>query len=231
MQLVIGVHVRQMNNRLDCTSNHSRITGGCHGQILHTTDISTIMLAHSRGQLIGLFKEASKATNAYRGELLGLMAIHLILVSMNQVHKFICGNIQVVSNCLGALQRVTYLPPYRIPSHCKHSNILKNILVNCQDLTFSVHFSHIMVHQDNITAFNKLIRKMQLNCICNHLAKQRLNDGVIKPKRGSQLFPLKPIGIFMGAEKNIVGNRASPPIPRPLPASQDSISLGENIVV
>jgi hypothetical protein len=95
--------------------------------------------AHGRGQLIGLFNEASKAANAYRGELLGLMAIHLILVSVNRVHKSLCENVQVVSDCLGALQWVTYLPPYHTPSRCKRSNILKNILVNCQDLTFSVH--------------------------------------------------------------------------------------------
>jgi hypothetical protein len=87
--------------------------------------------AHGRGRLIGSFKEASKAANAYRGESLGLMAIHLILISMNQVLKSLSGNVQVVSNCLGALQWVTYLPPYCIPSRCKHSNILKNILVNC----------------------------------------------------------------------------------------------------
>ena len=157
--------------------------------------------AHGHGRLIGSFKEASKAANTYRGELLGLMAIHLILVSVNRVHKSLCGNVQVVSNCLGALQWVTYLPPYCIPSRCKHSNILKNMLVNCQDLTFSVHYSHIKAHQDNTTAFNKLSRKLQLNCICNHLAKQHLSDGVIKPKGGSQLFPLEPIGMFMGAEK------------------------------
>jgi hypothetical protein len=84
-----------------------------------------------RGRLIGSFKEASRAANAYRGELLGLMAVHLILVSMNWVHKSLRGSVQVVSNCLGALQQVTYLPPYRIPSRCKHSNILKNLLVNC----------------------------------------------------------------------------------------------------
>jgi hypothetical protein len=47
--------------------------------------------AHGRGQLIGLFKEASKAANAYRGELLGLMAIHLILVSVNWVHSLSVG--------------------------------------------------------------------------------------------------------------------------------------------
>jgi hypothetical protein len=120
---------------------------------------------------------------------------------MNRVHKPLCGNVQVVSDCLGALQWVTYLPPYCIPSRCKHSNILKIILVNCQDLTFSVHYSHIKAHQDDTTAFDKLSRKLQLNCICNHLAKQCLSDGVIEPKGGSQLFPLEPIGIFMGAEK------------------------------
>jgi hypothetical protein len=105
--------------------------------------------AHGRGRLIGSFKKASKAAKTYRGELLGLMAIHLILVSVNWVHKSLFGNVQVVSDCLGALQRVTYLPPYHVPSRCKHSVILKNILVNYQDLMFSVHYSHIKAHQDD----------------------------------------------------------------------------------
>jgi hypothetical protein len=83
------------------------------------------VLPHCRRRLVGSFKEASKAANVYRGELLGLMAIHLILVSVNRVHKSLSGNAKVVSNCLGALQWVTYLPPYRIPSRCKHSNILQ----------------------------------------------------------------------------------------------------------
>ncbi len=37
---------------------------------------------HGRGRLIGSFKEASQVANAYRGELLGLMAIHLLLVAV-----------------------------------------------------------------------------------------------------------------------------------------------------
>jgi hypothetical protein len=63
--------------------------------------------SHGSGQLIGLFKEASKVASAYRGELLGLMAIHLILVSMNWVHNSLCRNVKVVSDCLGALQWLT----------------------------------------------------------------------------------------------------------------------------
>ncbi len=72
--------------------------------------------SQGRGQIISLFKEASKAANAYRGELLGLMAIRLILVSVNQLHKSLSRKAKVVSDCLGALGRVVHLPPYWIPS-------------------------------------------------------------------------------------------------------------------
>ncbi len=96
---------------------------------------------------------------------------------------------------------MTYLPPYRIPSRCKHFDILKNLFVNCQDLAFSNHCSQVKAHQDDKTAFDKLSRKSQLNCICDHLAKKRLSEEAIKQKGGSQLFPLEPIRIFIGAAK------------------------------
>ena len=37
------------------------------------------------GRIVGSFPESSKVANAYRGELLGLMAIHLILLAANKV--------------------------------------------------------------------------------------------------------------------------------------------------
>jgi hypothetical protein len=154
-----------------------------------------------RGRIVGSFKEATGVANAYRGELLGLMAIHLLLVSINRVHASLSGSVKVASDCLGALRRVVNLPPYRIPSRCRHSNILKNILVNCQDLTFNVHYSHVRAHQDDNTLFNKLSRSSQLNCICDHLAKQRISNGEFKPRGSCLLFPLEPIGITVGGEK------------------------------
>jgi hypothetical protein len=68
-------------------------------------------------------------------------------------------------------------------------------------LTFNFHYSHVKAHQDDTTSYNKLSRSLQLNSICDHLAKQCLGDGVHKPKGGSQLFPLEPIRIFVGGEK------------------------------
>jgi hypothetical protein len=81
-------------------------------------------------------------------------------------------SVEIVLDCLGALKQVTYLPLYQIPSQCRHSDILKTILVHCHGLSFTTYYSHIKAHQDDQELFSKLSRKAQLNCICNHAAKQ-----------------------------------------------------------
>ncbi len=42
--------------------------------------------SHRRRRIFGSFSESLRVANAYRGELLGLMAIHLILLSVNKIH-------------------------------------------------------------------------------------------------------------------------------------------------
>ena len=44
-----------------------------------------------RDRVVGSFSEALLVANAYRGELLGLMAIHLILLSVNKIHQNLSG--------------------------------------------------------------------------------------------------------------------------------------------
>jgi hypothetical protein len=124
------------------------------------------------GRIFGSFSESLRVANAYRGELLGLMAIHLILLSVNKINQNLAGSMEIVLDCLGALNRVTYLPLYQIPSRSCHSDILKNILVHCRDLPFTTFYLHIKAHQDDNESFDKLSQKAQLNCICNHAAKQ-----------------------------------------------------------
>merc|ERR1711966_107670 len=123
------------------------------------------------GRIVGSFPEASKVANAYRGELLGLMAIHLILLALNKVWPTLQGRAKVYSDCLGALQKVTTLPPHRSPGRCRHSDILKNIMVNCASLTFGVVYEHVEAHQDDGKDFALLKRPAQMNCICDGVAK------------------------------------------------------------
>jgi hypothetical protein len=60
--------------------------------------------AKGQGRMIGSFLESLTVANAYRGELLGLMAIHLILLSINKINCNLSGGVEIVSGCLGALK-------------------------------------------------------------------------------------------------------------------------------
>jgi hypothetical protein len=153
------------------------------------------------GRVFGSFLEALLVANAYRGELLGLMAIHLILLSVNKFNPTLSGSVEVVSDCLGALKRVTYLPPYHITSQCQHSDILKTIMVHCRGLLFTTHYLHIKAHQDNQKLFSKLSRKAQLNCICDHAAKQQIAADGLNNATTCRMFLLEPIGLFVGGQK------------------------------
>jgi hypothetical protein len=129
-----------------------------------------------RGRLVGSIVEHTPNAGSYRGELLGLMAIHLILWGVNEVCQGLQGSAHILSDCLGALNKVKNLPPYCIPTQCSHSDILKNILVNCSNLSFTQIFSHVKAHQYNHTGYESLTRSLQLNCQMDYHAKKAIWD-------------------------------------------------------
>ena len=57
---------------------------------------SVLECSTGRGRIIGSFLESLLVANAYRGELLGLMAIHLILLSINKIHCDLAGSVEIV---------------------------------------------------------------------------------------------------------------------------------------
>ena len=63
---------------------------------------------------------------------------------------------------MGALSRVAELPPYQVLSRCRHSDILKMILVNCKGLTFSRKYCHEEAHQDDKVNWEELSHEAQL---------------------------------------------------------------------
>jgi hypothetical protein len=93
---------------------------------------------------MGSFVEASSTANAYRGELLRLMHVHLILLTVQRTAPTLEGKIVIYLDCIGALA-----------THCRHSSVLKNILVNCGDFTFQQEFCHVKAHQDDLVDFHR----------------------------------------------------------------------------
>ena len=59
---------------------------------------------------MGSFVEKTLNAGSYRGELLGLMAIHLILQSFNEISTDLRGLVHIYSDCLGALNKVKPAP-------------------------------------------------------------------------------------------------------------------------
>ncbi len=180
-------------------------------QTLQEDICSTAFFFESSGRsckLVGAFAESSIMANAYRGELLGLMALHLILLVVNIVNPGLKGEITLHSDCLGAISRIGDLPPGKIPSTCKHAGILKNILIACKRLTFDIVLEHVEAHQDDGMEFYMLTRAAQLNCAVDAGAKRALLAVIEENVTRQQAFPLEPIVCFARERKLTPGMKA-----------------------
>ena len=154
-----------------------------------------------RGRIVGYFPESSPSANAFRGELMGLLAIHLLLVAANKIDTTLCGLVTIISDCLGALGRVSTLPTTRLPAKCKHSDILKLIMIHCRTLTFQRHYAHVKAHQDDSIAYHKLSRPAQLNCLMDGCAKSAIWGLAGEDTPDQETFPLEPVAVFIDGIK------------------------------
>ena len=139
---------------------------------------TTIMMecSQGRGCLSLAFTDRSPFTNAFRGELLRLMAIHLLLHSLNITRPNLTGSVQIHSDCMGALQTLATLPDSRIPPTWKHADILKTIAMCRNKFSFARSFHPLKAHQDDHTEWMNLSWPSQLNCACDTAAKRCIMD-------------------------------------------------------
>eukprot|EP00804_Cyclotella_cryptica_P003924 CCRYP_016117-RA/>CCRYP_016117-RA protein AED:0.75 eAED:0.75 QI:0/-1/0/1/-1/1/1/0/1178 len=142
----------------------------------------------SGGQLSLSFADHSPSANAFRGELLGLMAIHLILHSLSTIQPHLTGQVDIYSDCMGALHTLANLPPSRVPPKWKHADILKIISVHAQQIPFRRRFYHVKAHQDDALDWTTLTRPSQLNCACDVAAKRE----IIESGADSPAYPQLP---------------------------------------
>jgi len=56
--------------------------------------------SRGRGRMLGAFSEQTMAACSYGGKLLGLLAIHLVLLSINKINPTLTGSVHIFSNCL-----------------------------------------------------------------------------------------------------------------------------------
>ncbi len=129
------------------------------------------------------------------------MAIHLILLAINEIYPGLKGVGHIFSNCLGALDKVKNLPPSHVLLSCALLDIIKYLLVNCGSLSFDCIYLHIWAHQDDKISYQDLSQPSQLNCLMDFYAKKTLWDLQPMHLPVQQPFLLEPVCIFADARK------------------------------
>jgi hypothetical protein len=85
------------------------VTDGSYMKEVYTNLNSAAFIfkcSKGQGQLMGTFVESTPNAGSYQGELLGLMAIHLILRGVHEAQPGLTGSVHILSDCLGALHKV-----------------------------------------------------------------------------------------------------------------------------
>ncbi len=151
------------------------------------------------GKFTGVFAVSGKASNAYRGELLGLLAVHLVLQSVQETSPNLRGSAEVYCDCLGAINKVTLLRQQRIPTRTKHSDILKLVAAAKAALEIDIKYSHGAGRQDSLLDYYTRPRSAQLNCECDYAAKQHLLLHLSNPR--DSLLPKEATAIIINDTK------------------------------
>ncbi len=145
----------------------------------------------------GVMAGSRMTSNAYQGELLGLLAINLIIWSICNTMSHIQGRADVYCDCLGAINCIKHLPLYCIPSRTKHADILILLLTLSIPTSIEITYHHIVAHQDDSLAMELLPQPVQLNCQFKQTAKTHLLQHLENPT--NQTLPRECIILLINA--------------------------------
>ena len=160
--------------------------------------------AVTKNWLRGEFAEESESADSYRGEQLGMLAIHIILLTLEE-H---CEGMEASSNLFcdnkGTIQ--TFSKNYqRVPSNAKNSDVLR-VLRRIQSMSKLRHkLKHVKGHQDDILRnIHSLDLEAHLNIDCDRRAKRAVATAVHQRKARRDVIyrlPLEAAALYIEGEK------------------------------
>lgn len=167
------------------------------GWLIYCTNCRRILLR-------GSFHERNAKAGSYRGELLGLLAIHAFLLAVETIYLLppayrglvVCDN-------LGALNKAQEKRK-KIPAGAKHADIRRCLRKARAKLVGSLTYKHVYGHQDKKKKWHQLTVLEKLNCKCDTLAKLALDKGIRENPRytqESQQLPLEAASVYYNSVK------------------------------
>ena len=143
--------------------------------------------------------ERSDSVSAYRGELLGVLAIHVILYVIEEYYGVTVDS-KVLCNNKGSIFMFKKKSK-RIPAGAKNNNV-QRVLQQVKAKTKSIYLlHHVKAHQDDYKKRSDLPFNAQLNCFCNDKAKEIVTEGIMNGVKKGATLSLEAASVFIGKNK------------------------------
>ena len=151
-----------------------------------------------RKKLQGSFYEFSPSAGSYRGELLGLLAIHILMAALEEYFQLDGHTAKICCDNQGALFKSSELRR-RIPTGASQADI-KRVLRNVKHKIKSTFtYEWVQSHQDRYKFWHQLTIEQQLNCHCDSTAKAAVQHSLhcLDPWSKKQVLPCESAAVFV----------------------------------
>jgi len=182
------------------------VTDGSYNRIL-APDICgagwVLVSTSSKKMIYGAFHERSNTASSYKGELLGLTAIHHLISFVLEYYTAAKAQGSIHCDNKGALLQAS-TKRKRVRPRTKHADLIRNIRHIKASHAFDIQYIHVKAHQDEHFTWDELTLFQQLNVHCDLLAKQAIQDAISNPIQQvteHQLLPREQAAIFVSGQK------------------------------
>ncbi len=162
-----------------------------------------LVSTNSLKMVYGAFYEVSSAASSYRGELLGLTAIHHLVAFVLEFYTTPTARGSIHCDNKGALHQAA-TNRKRVRPKTKHSDLIRNLRHIKATHKFEVCYLHVKAHLDDHLSWDQLSVVQQLNVHFDLLAKQAVQDYISQPidrKPIHQLLPREQVAAIVAGEK------------------------------
>ena len=159
-----------------------------------------IRCSDSKQMLSGALVERSQAAGSYRGELLGMLAIRLLLLAVEEYHNSYGDGTRIYCDNKSALFTFSSNKD-RIASGSKHADIRRVLRTIRRRSRSNFLQQHVRAHQDIGRQRRHLSLEARLNCLCDDLAKGVVVDGLLNGLNETHQLPLESAWVIIDGQK------------------------------
>ena len=135
----------------------------------------TMTCRQSGRKISGTLVEVSPSADSYRGEMLGMLAIRLFLLAVEEYYGVITVDNKICCDNKGALFTFEKKSK-RVPSGKANTDILRVLrTINSRTKSNFVQ-RHVKAHQDEVKKWRMLTFEEKLNFNCDKLAKEAISN-------------------------------------------------------